>query len=76
MLVQLLQAPVLEDAGVQEVLVDGGKLGFENLVQKLDDFLVALHGRDLLLYRIAGIMAQNYAMTSLAETAKMQWECD
>jgi hypothetical protein len=38
------QAPVLQHARVQEVLVDGGELELELLVQVLNDLGVALHG--------------------------------
>jgi len=41
---ELLQAPVAEHAGMQEILVDRGELVAEHLVQVLDDFLVAFHG--------------------------------
>src|SRR5213075_2860523 len=37
-------APVLAHLAVDEVLVDGGQLGGEDVVENLDDFLVALHG--------------------------------
>src|SRR5882672_1482580 len=40
-----LQAPVLEHARVQEVLVDRRELVREDLVQVLDDLLVAFHAR-------------------------------
>src|SRR5690606_36064382 len=41
---QLLQAPVLQHLGMQEVLVDRGQLVVERLVEELDDLCVALHG--------------------------------
>jgi hypothetical protein len=37
-------APVLLHLCVQEVLVDGGQLGGQLLVQELDDPGIALHG--------------------------------
>jgi hypothetical protein len=48
-LLQLLQAPVAEHAGVQEVLVDRGELVIERLVEVLDDFRVAFHACDCTL---------------------------
>jgi hypothetical protein len=42
---QLGVAPVVLHLGVQEVLVDGGQLGGQLLVQEFDDLLVASHGR-------------------------------
>jgi hypothetical protein len=36
--------PVLAHLGVDEVLVDGGQLGGQHLVEQLDDVGVALHG--------------------------------
>ena len=53
-LAQLLQAPVVEHPGVQEVLVDRGQLVDEDLVEVLDDFLVAFHARLLPRMRRAG----------------------
>jgi len=44
-LAELLQPPVLVHARVQEVLVDGHQLVAEDLVQVLDDLLVAFHDR-------------------------------
>jgi hypothetical protein len=41
---QLVQAPVLEHAVVQEVLVDGGELVLQLRLQVVDDLGVALHG--------------------------------
>src|SRR5262249_48873561 len=38
-----LVAPVLAHAGVHEVLVDAGELAGENLVQEVDDLVVAFH---------------------------------
>src|SRR5581483_990625 len=40
---ELLQTPVAEHAGVQEVLVDRGELVEQHLVQVLDDLAVAFH---------------------------------
>jgi hypothetical protein len=42
-LLELLQSPVAEHAGVEEVLVDRGELVQKHLVQVLDDLPVALH---------------------------------
>src|SRR5690606_30000167 len=47
MLAQLFQAPVVQDAGMQKILVDGRQFVRELLVQKLNDRLVAFH--DVLL---------------------------
>ena len=44
MLGQLADAPVLEHARVQEVLVDRCQFVLEAKVQELDDFGVAFHG--------------------------------
>ena len=38
------EAPVLHHAGVQEVLVDGGQLVLQELVQFGDDLRATLHG--------------------------------
>ncbi len=46
---ELRPAEVLLHLGVQEVLVDGGQLGGQLLVEELDDLGVALHGGALLL---------------------------
>ena len=43
---ELLQAPVAEHAGVQEVLVDRGELVVQHLVEVLDDLRVAFHACD------------------------------
>jgi hypothetical protein len=40
---------------MQKILVDGGKLDGERLVQILDDFLVAFHGFLLLIDRPAKV---------------------
>ena len=40
---QLVETPVLEHLGVQEILVDGGELVDERRVEMLNDFLVAFH---------------------------------
>ncbi|MCY1443321.1 hypothetical protein D9M71_597290 [compost metagenome] len=40
---EAFQTPVVPHARVQEVLVDGDQLVAEDLVQVLDDFLVAFH---------------------------------
>ena len=42
-LAELLVTPLLEHLGVQEVLVDRGELVLEDLVQVVEDFLVAFH---------------------------------
>ncbi len=42
-LAQLLQAPVLEHAGVQEILVDGRQLVLQNDVEMTQDGCVTLH---------------------------------
>ncbi|MNY55661.1 hypothetical protein D3C86_1916570 [compost metagenome] len=42
-LAELLQAPVIVHARVQEVLVDRDQFVAKDLVQVLDDFLVAFH---------------------------------
>jgi hypothetical protein len=42
-------APIIEHAVVQPVLVDRGQLFLERLVEKLDDFGVALHTRASLI---------------------------
>jgi hypothetical protein len=39
----LQQAPIVQEPVVQPVLVDGGKLAAQALVQVIDDFGVALH---------------------------------
>jgi len=44
---ELLVAPVLAHARVDEVLVDGGELGAEHVLQHLDDLFVALHDSSL-----------------------------
>ena len=44
-LAEAFVAPVVAHLGVDEVLVDGRELGGENLVEQLDDRLVAAHGR-------------------------------
>ncbi|MCY1370441.1 hypothetical protein D9M69_575320 [compost metagenome] len=40
---QFLQAPIFIHAGVQEVLVDRNKFVAKDLVEMLNDFLVAFH---------------------------------
>jgi hypothetical protein len=40
---EALVAPVLAHAGVDEVLVDGGQLRAEHVLQDLDDLVVPLH---------------------------------
>ncbi len=40
-----LVAPVFAHARVDEVLVHGGELGRENVVEQRDDLVVALHAR-------------------------------
>jgi hypothetical protein len=47
LLAELVEPPVLVHPGVQEILVDGGELVLERLVQKRDDLLVAFHGAAL-----------------------------
>ncbi|MNU06108.1 hypothetical protein D3C72_2511750 [compost metagenome] len=42
-----LQPPIVEHPVVQPVLVDGGELGAQPLVEIFDDLLVALHGIEL-----------------------------
>ena len=44
---ELLVAPVLAHAGVDEVLVDRGELRAEHVLQDLDDLFVALHDSSL-----------------------------
>ena len=46
---QLAIAPVLQHAGVQEVLVDGRQLILQHHVEVLDDLRIALHGRLVLI---------------------------
>ncbi len=41
---EILEAPVVEHAKMQPVLVDGRQLMAKRLVEKLDDFGIALHG--------------------------------
>src|SRR3989338_10419942 len=41
--IELLQPPVAEHAGMQEELVDGSQLVFEHLVENIDNLLVAFH---------------------------------
>ncbi len=56
MLAEFVEAPVVQHAGMQEVLVDGGQLVLELLVQMLDDNGIAFH--DGLLQKIS--MPQEY----------------
>ena len=46
---QLAIAPVLQHAGVQEVLVDGRQLILQHHIEVLDDLRIALHGRLVLI---------------------------
>ena len=48
---ELLDAPMVEHAIMEEILVDRGQLVLEDLVQIIDDLWVALHG---VILRIAG----------------------
>ena len=43
-LAQPPHAPVVEHAGVQKILVDGGELVLERLIEEVQDFGVSLHG--------------------------------
>ncbi len=42
-LVEAAVAPVVAEAGVEEVLVDRGQLGREHVIEQRDDLLVAFH---------------------------------
>src|SRR5690625_176603 len=50
-LCQFIQAPVLEHAGVEKVLIDGDELIAEHLVEELDNLGITLHGRPLFEWR-------------------------
>src|SRR5450631_1930463 len=47
-LAEPLHAPVVEHASVQKILIDGGEFVLQGLVEKLQNFRVALHVGPLL----------------------------
>ena len=65
---ELLVAPVLVHAAMQEILVDRGELVVQRLVEVLDDFGVALH-RDLPWWRRATRRAMRASSATIARCA-------
>src|SRR5690606_34290746 len=58
MLPKALIAPVLAHLRVDEVLIDRGQFGREDVVEMIDDLCAALHGGENLARPVAGLSSQ------------------
>ena len=65
-LARILAAPIVEQAVMQPILVDGGQLVPQRLVEIFDDLGVALHGRQLLHIRSDGRRDHQLVRASLS----------